>query len=130
MSCVNDRYSPAELESIFLWDCLCEALPLTVEERREINGRDLTAKTGKKERNPTAHAVPCYVHDAAKAKEEERRQKRLEQKRLWREANKERIREYNAAYREKNRGSINERQREYDRAKRASKKAQRVSAQP
>lgn len=128
MSCVNDRYSPAELESIFLWDCLCEALPLTVEERREINGRDYTAKTGKKERNTLDSAV--HYNAIASAKEEERRQKRLEQKRLWREANKERIREYNAAYRTKNRGSINERQREYDRAKRASKKAQRISAQP
>lgn len=128
MSCVNDRYSPAELESIFLWDCLCEALPLTAEERREINGRDYTAKTGKKERNTSDSAV--HYNSIAKAKEEERRQKRLEQKRLWREANKERIREYNAAYRTKNRGSINERQREYDRAKRASKKAQRISAQP
>lgn len=126
MSCVNDRYSPAELESIFLWDCLCEALPLTVEERREINGRDYTAKTGKKERNTSDSAV--HYNAIASAKEEERRQKRLEQKRLWREANKERIREYNAAYREKNRGSINERQREYDRAKRASKKAQRIPA--
>lgn len=130
MSCVNDRYSPAELESIFLWDCLCEALPLTAEERREINDRDYTAKTGKKERNPTAHAVPCYVHDAAKVKEEERRQRRLEQKRRWREANKERIRAYDAAYRAMNRGSINERQREYDRAKQASKKAARAPAQP
>lgn len=128
MSCVNDRYSPAELESIFLWDCLCEALPLTVEERWEINGRDYAAKTGKKERNTSDSAV--HYNAIASAKEEERRQKRLEQKRLWREANKERIREYNAAYRTKNRGSINERQREYDRAKRASKKAQRISAQP
>lgn len=128
MSCVNDRYSPAELESIFLWDCLCEALPLTAEERREINGRDFTAKTGKKERLSTAPAVPCDAFDAAKA--EERRRRRLEQKRRWREANKEKIRAYDAAYRAMNRGSINERQREYDRAKQASKKAASVSAQP
>ena len=128
MSCVNDRYSPAELESIFLWDCLCEALPLTAEERREIKERDYTAKTGKKEQRTPDSAVPCDASDAAKA--EERRRKRLEQKRRWREANKERIRAYDAAYRAMNRGSINERQREYDRAKQASKKAASVSAQP
>lgn len=128
MSCVNDRYSPAELESIFLWDCLCEALPLTAEERREINGRDYTAKTGKKERRTTDSAV--HYNAIASAKEEERKQQRLEQKRRWREANKEKIRAYDAAYRAMNRGSINERQREYDRAKQASKKAASVSAQP
>lgn len=128
MSCVNDRYSPAELESIFLWDCLCEVLPLTAEERREIKARDYTAKTEKKERRTPDSAV--HYNAIAAAKEEEQRQKRLEQKRRWREANKERIRAYDAAYRAKNRDSINERQREYDRAKQASQKAARVSAQP
>lgn len=128
MSCVNDRYSPAELESIFLWDCLCEALPLTAEERREIKERDYTAKTGKKERRITDSAV--HYNAIASANEEERKQQRLEQKRRWREANKERIRAYDAAYRARNRDSINERQREYDRAKQASKKAASVSAQP
>lgn len=128
MSCVSDKYSPAELESIFLWDCLCEALPLTAEERREIKERDYTAKTGKQERRTPDSAV--HYNSIAAAKEEERRRKRLEQKRRWREANKERIRAYDAAYRAMNRGSINERQREYDRAKQASKKAARASAQP
>lgn len=128
MSCVNDRYSPAELESIFLWDCLCEALPLTAEERREIKERDNTAKTRNAKRAAPAFAEPR--NDADAAKEEERRRKRLEQKRRWREANKERIRAYDAAYRAMNRGSINERQREYDRAKQASKKAARAPAQP
>jgi hypothetical protein len=128
MSCVSDKYSPAELESIFLWDCLCEALPLTAEERREIKERDYTAKTGKKDRRTPDSAV--HYNSIAAAKEEERRRKRLEQKRRWRESNKERIRAYDAAYRAMNRGSINERQREYDRAKQASKKAASVSAQP
>lgn len=128
MSCVNDHYTPDELESIFIWDCLCEALPLTAEERREINGRDYTAKTGKKERNTSDSAV--HYNAIASAKEEERKQQRREQKRRWREANKERIRAYDTAYRDKNRSSINERQREYDRAKRASEKGKRISAQP
>ena len=128
MSCVNDRYSPAELESIFLWDCLCEALPLTAEERREINERDNAQKGGARNHPARAHSRP--VAQAKIRLEEERRQKRLEQKRRWREANKDRIRAYDAAYRAKNRDSINERQREYDRAKQASQKAARVSAQP
>ena len=128
MSCVNDRYSSAELESIFLWDCLCEALPLTVEERREINERDNAQKGGARKHPASAHFRP--VAQAKIRLEEERRQKRLEQKRRWREANKERIRTYDAAYRAKNRDSINERQREYDRAKQASKKQARASAQP
>lgn len=128
MSCVSDKYSPAELESIFLWDCLCEALPLTVEERREIKERDEAQKSGARKHPAIAHFRP--VAQAKIRLEEERRQKRLEQKRRWREANKERIRAYNAAYRAKNRDEINERQREYDRAKQASKKAARASAQP
>lgn len=128
MSCVNNRYSPEELESIFLWDCLCEALPLTVEERREIKERDDAQKGGARKHPAIAHFRP--VAQAKIRLEEERRQKRLEQKRRWREANKERIRAYNAAYRAKNRDEINERQREYDRAKQASKKAARAPAQP
>lgn len=128
MSCVSDKYSPAELESIFLWDCLCEALPLTVEERREIKERDEAQKGGARKHPASARFRP--VAQAKIRLEEERRQKRLEQKRRWREANKERIRAYDAAYRAKNRDEINERQREYDRAKQASKKAARASAQP
>lgn len=128
MSCVNNHYSPDELESIFLWDCLCEALPLTAEERREINERDNAQKCGARRNPAIAHFRP--VAQEKIRLEEERMQKRLEQKRRWREANKERIRAYDAAYRAKNRDSINERQREYDRAKKASKKAARASAQP
>ena len=128
MSCVNDRYSPAELESIFLWDCLCEALPLTAEERREINERDYTAKTDKKKRNTSDSAV--HYNAIASAKEEERKLRKREYNRRYREANRERIRELNAAYQKRNRESINERQREYDRAKSASKKAARMAAQP
>lgn len=126
MSCVNDHYTPEELESIFLWDCLCEALPLTAEERREIQERDYTAKTGKKERRTPDSAV--HYNSIAAAKEEELRKKKREQNRRWREANKERIRAYDSAYRAVNRESINERQREYDRAKRSPQKRKRVSA--
>ena len=36
----NDRYTPDELESIFVWDLICDSIPLTAEERREINERD------------------------------------------------------------------------------------------
>ena len=128
MSCVNDHYTPEELESIFLWDCLCEALPLTAEERREIKERDYTAKTGKKERRTPDSAV--HYNSIAAAKEEELRKKNREQNRRWREANKERIRAYDSAYRSANRDSINERQREYDRAKRSPQKRKRVSSQP
>lgn len=124
MSCVNDRYSPEELESIFLWDCLCEALPLTAEERREIKERDYTAKAGSEGRNDRVPSAPSNDD------EEERKRKKRERNRRWREANKERIRAYEADYRLRNRDSINERQREYDRAKRASEKGKRISAQP
>lgn len=126
MSCVNNHYSPAELESIFLWDCLCEALPLTAEERREINGRDSTPDPGKRKHRAKASAIPKTPEEIRL--EADRRKRQLEKKRLWREANKERIRAYDAAYRAKNRDAINERQREYDRAKQASKKAAGASA--
>lgn len=126
MSCVNNHYSPAELESIFLWDCLCEALPLTAEERREINGRDHTPDPGKRKHRAKSSAIPITPEKIRL--EEDRRKRQLEKKRLWREANKERIRAYDAAYRAKNRDAINERQREYDRAKQASKKAAGASA--
>lgn len=128
MSCVNDHYTPEELESIFLWDSICDALPLTAEERREINERDCAARSGNRERSSSNPSIPRS--DAERAKEEERKQRKREQKRRWRQANKERIREAEAAYRARNREAINERQREYDRAKRASEKLNRMSAQP
>lgn len=118
MSCVNDHYTPEELESIFLWDSICDALPLTAEERREINQRDTEARA--------ASAAPRKPVDPEK--EAERKQRRREQKRRWRQANKERVRESDAAYRARNREAINERQKEYDRAKRASAKVDRMSA--
>lgn len=104
MSCVNNRYTPDELESIFLWDALCEDLPLTREERREIKDRDFYATHGKLPKRET---------------EEERIARKREYNRLYRAKNLEKIRQKDAAYREKNRASINERQREYDKAKRA-----------
>ena len=116
MSCVNDRYTPDELESIFIWDCLCDAIPLTKEERRAINERDNAAKTGKP-------AKPVET-------DEEIKRRRQEYNRKWREEHKDRIKAQDAAYRARNRASINERQREYDRAKRASEKWKRISAQP
>lgn len=126
MSCVNDHYTPEELESIFLWDCLCEALPLTAEERREINGRDSSTERRTAKRAPKDDDRTKTAEDI-KRKEELRKKKR-EQNRRWREANKERIRAYDSAYRSANRDSINERQREYDRAKRSPQKRKRVSA--
>lgn len=111
MSCVNEHYSPEELESIFLWDFLCEQLPLTKEERQEINDRDHFAKTGK-------------VLNTA----EELKRKRNEYNKRWKSAHKEQARKNNAAYRARHREAINERQREYDRAKRASEKAAHTTA--
>lgn len=102
MSCVNTRYTPDELESIFLWDSLCDELPLTAEERRETKDRDYYATHG---------AWPVRDTD------EEKRSRKREYNRLYREAHRAEIRLKDAAYREKNRASINERQREYDRAK-------------
>ena len=128
MSCVNNHYTPAELESIFIWDSICEALPLTAEERREINGRDNIPEPGKRKHRAKASASPKTPEEIRL--EEDRRKRQLEKKRRWREANKERIRAYDAAYRAKNRDAINERQREYDRAKQASKKAAMAPAQP
>lgn len=127
MSCVNDKYTPDELESIFIWDCLCEAIPLTTKERREIRERDSALSNGK--RAPAAKVAPTKAAEHIPTEDEQKQRKR-EQKRRWREANKERIRAYDIAYREKNRDSINERQREYDRAKQAQKKQARASAQP
>ena len=95
MSCVNTRYTPDELESIFLWDLLCENIPITREERKEIRERDAKS-TGK----PT--------------KTEEQRERDREYARRWRAAHKEHIKAYNASHRDE----INERQREYDKTKR------------
>lgn len=128
MGSASTKFTPKELESIFIWDLICEALPLTQEERREINGRDTISESGKRIHRAKNIVLPKTSEEIKK--EEERKQHRREQKRLWREANKDRIREYDSAYREKNRASINERQREYDRAKRASEKATRISSQP
>lgn len=128
MSCVNDHYTPDELESIFIWDCLCEAIPLTAEERKAIKERDSASSAGKRKQAAQHTGRSNTAEDALT--EEERKRKKLEQKRRWREAHKDRIRAYDIAYREKNRDSINERQREYDRAKQAQKKQARASAQP
>lgn len=128
MGSASTKFTPKELESIFIWDLICEALPLTQEERQEINGRDSAPDSGKRKHRAKAVTLPKTAEEIQK--EEERKRHRLEQKRLWREANKEHIREKDAAYRAKNRESINERQREYDRAKRASEKATRISSQP
>ena len=120
MSCVNNRYSAAELESIFVWDMLCDALPLTVEERREINSRDRACTAAVE---PQIVAVPAEPIDERKAMTvEERKRRKREQSCRWREANKERIRATDAAYRARERESINERQREYDRFKERRKK--------
>lgn len=118
MSCVNSRYTADELESIFIWDCLCDAIPLTKEERRAINERDSAAKTGRP-------AKPVET-------DEEIKRRRQEYNRKWREEHKDRIKAQDAAYRARNRASINERQREYDRAKRGAERAAKaaVQAQP
>lgn len=97
MPCVNNRYTPDELESIFIWDVLCEAIPLSSEERAEIRRRD--SENG--------------VHK--KPKSAEQREKALEYQRRWRAEHKEQIRAYNAAHR----AEINERQKNYDKAKRS-----------
>ncbi len=117
MPCVNNRYTPDELESIFLWDCICEALPLTLEERWEINRRDALAKNGY-ETGPSNAGGPCKNGALTP---EERRKKKQEYDRRYRAAHREQIRAYDAAYRAANRDSINERQREYDKTKRADK---------
>jgi len=128
MSCVNDRYSPEELESIFLWDCLCEAIPLTAEERKEINDRDRAYRTGKEPKKTEPKTPVCCAEEAAK--KAERKQRELERKREYRKTHRAQTLAYSRAYQAKNREAINERQREYDRAKRASKKAQWIPAQP
>lgn len=115
MSCVNTKYTPAELESIFLWDAMCEKLPLTLEERRECSDREYYAIHGELPKRETS---------------EEKRAKRREYNRRYRESHREKLRASDQEYRNKNRKSINERQKEYDAAKRATEKGKRVSAQP
>lgn len=126
MSCVNNHYSPEELESIFLWDFICEALPLTAEERREINGRNSIPEPGKRKHRAKETGLPKSADELKK--EEERKRRDSEYRRQYRETHREQKRIADAAYRAKHREAINERQREYDRAKRASEKAKRVSA--
>ena len=98
MSCVNNRYTPDELESIFVWDILCEAIPLSAQERADIRKRD-----GQKNAAPKRHLT------------DEQRERKREYIRRWKAANKAKIKEYNDAHR----AEINERQREYDREKMA-----------
>lgn len=75
----NDRYTPDELESIFVWDCVCEAMPLTAEERREINERDrqvladrFPAPTVKRKRQNRVDMPPDRL-EALRAKDRERK---------------------------------------------------------
>lgn len=108
MATANNKFTPDELESIFVWDLLCEVFPLTAEERRDIRDRDTYAATGK---------IP--TERVKKPLSEEQRKAKNEAKRRWREAHKEQI----AAYRDAHRQEIRERQRAYDQAKAKSKRA-------
>ena len=115
MASVNSKFTPDELESIFIWDLLCEAMPLTAEERRDIRERDTYASTGK-----------VSTARVKKPMTEEQRKAKNEAKRRWREEHKEQI----AAYREAHRQEIRERQRAYDQAKSKSKRTQSQQTQP
>lgn len=110
MASANNKFTPDELESIFIWDLLCEAVPLTAEERRDIRERDDYA-AGKE---PT-------VFRAKKPLTPEQRQKKNEAKRRYREAHKAQI----AAYYDAHRQEICERQRHYDQAKRKEAKSKK-----
>ena len=108
MGSTNNKFTADELESIFLWDLLCEVIPLTAEERKDIRDRDTYAATGK---SPTDRVKKPLTEEQRKAKNEA--------KRRFREAHKEQI----AAYRDAHRQEIRERQRAYDQAKAKSKRA-------
>lgn len=107
MASANNKFTPDELESIFIWDLLCEAVPLTAEERRDIRERDDYA-SGKK----------VSVTHAKKPITEAQRQKKLEAKRRYRETHKAQI----AAYRDAHRQEIRERQKAYDKAQRKNQR--------
>lgn len=114
MSCVNNRYTPDELESIFIWDCLCEAVPLSREERKAIRDREDAAKREMQAAEPKRnHNLP-----AEKCTEADRERKRAYAKK-YRETHREIIRQRDAAYRAANRADINERQSAYGKSKRA-----------
>lgn len=120
MGCVNSRYTPDELESIFIWDLLCEAIPLDSGERKAANARDAAIKAENEGKKKT---------QAPKPTDEEAIKKRREYAAKWREAHREEIRAKDRAYKAKNRETINERQRGYERSKRFSEHAA-LAAQP
>lgn len=119
MGCANTKFTADERESIFVWDMLCEAAPLTLEERRESRRRDLECLSER------GCGVEKRKHHA-KEDTEERRRKKREYAAAYRAKHKEELRRKDAEYREKNRASINERQREYEKIKRANKKTSNV----
>lgn len=96
MSCVNNQYTPDELESIFIWDCLCDAVPLSRAERAAIRERDEEARRN----NPRP-----------KITDEEKHAKRLEAYKRYREKNKESLKKYGKAYYDEHREDVIERSR-------------------
>lgn len=112
MASASTKFTPDELESIFIWDLLCEAVPLTADERRDSRERDDYASGIK---TPNARTKKPLT--------DEQRQKKLEAKRKYRETHKAQI----AAYREEHRQEIRERQREYDKAQRKNKRVEKRS---
>ena len=117
MGCANNKFTADERESIFVWDLLCEAAPLTAEERRECRRRDLECLS---ERGEGGEKRKHHSKDDT----EERRRKKREYAAAYRAKHKAELRRKDAEYRERNRDSINERQREYERAKRIANKTQ------
>lgn len=116
MGSASTKFTADELESIFIWDLLCEIAPLTLEERKESRLRDQECSAASKEnencRNP-----------GSKDMTEERKQKKREAAAAWRAAHREEKRRKDAEYRNRNRDTINQRQREYEQAKRAVKRS-------
>lgn len=112
MSCVNNHYTADELESIFIWDLLADAIPLSREERRGCREREDLAREEKREPKGNRRGD-------GKLSKEEALERHREYMRKWRAENREHIRERDAAYREKHRAEINERQRKYAEEKKA-----------
>ena len=113
MGSANNKFTPDELESIFIWDLLCEIVPLTAQERQDI-----------RERDDYASGKASSSHRPKKPITDEQRQKRLEAKRRYRETHKEQI----AAYRDAHRQEIRERQKAYDKATRKNQRLKKRSS--
>ena len=118
---VSNSYSPDELESIFVWDAICEAMPLTAEERREADERDRESRLAQ---GGQRRKRRCDMTPAELAKERARDAARHRPPRTRNAAALAENRERCAEYYRLNKAEILDRQKERRRRQKPDREAQ------